>query len=426
MRYIIDVTQLVHWPGNLTGIPRVMDELAIRFHTHNVKNVIYVSWVKELGEMCEVDFLKTRPHRGKGIDYIYDNTATRLSHVSPKIGSPLRRIVKKIAAKSRLDRTQAYKKMASKAFNHEMQKYKVYRVEKSDRMFIGWGEWWDQNWLNKIKTFASEGSSIYPVCHDILPMLVPQFSGNSSSLADFITQVFPVAKSVIVPSESTKRDLTEWMKNQALDVPDIKIFSLGEDFTISEAKISDSDMIKKYKIKKNDYLVYVSTIEPRKNHTLIYYTYKLAASRGISLPKLLIIGRVGHDTSQIIKFIKEDPEVNHLIKICDYVVDDELNWLYKNCKFTIFSSFYEGNGITVIESIARGKPAVCSSNSSLNEISDRFVIRFNPASTDECLTAITEMLKPTTLKKYTKNTQEYSPLSWDGSFQQVLNILKGK
>lgn len=435
MRYIIDITQLVHWSGNLTGIPRVMDELAIRFLNDKNTDTVFVSWVKELGVMCEVDFAATRKHRGDGIDFISKNsrnTPEKTLAIKPSEAvsiSPKRiakKVVKKIAVKSRFDRTPIYKKALSTKRNIELQSYKAYSPKEGDTFFIPWGEWWDQNWLNLIKSFSSKGVHIYPVCHDILPMVVPQFSGNSSSLAEFVKQVFPVSTTVLTVSQSTKKDLSHWMEENSLPVPPIEVFRLGEDFTISKTTMNDADITKKYNIEKENYIVYVSTIEPRKNHNLLYYTYKLAKSRNIQLPKLLIIGRVGHDVDKLIKKIQTDPDVNKQIVICNSVDDNELNWLYQNTLFTVVPSFYEGWGMSVLESIARGKSAVCSNTSSLMEMPDDCVIRFNPSSTDECLAAINSMSKPKTLKTYRENAKKYKLHSWDESFKQVVKVFKEK
>ena len=411
-----------------------MDELAIRFLQDSNKNTIFVSWVRELGQMCEVDFAKTRSHRGDGIDYVLKYKPSPVSNKAqlavnqPSTISPARiakKVVKKIAVKSRFDRTPIYKKVLSVKRLAELQTYKPYIPEKGDKFFIPWGEWWDQNWLDIVKAYAVKGVDIYPLCHDILPMTVPQFSGNSGSLAEFVAQIFPVAKRVLTISKSTKNDLTTWMKEHDLIVPEIKVFRLGENFTFPKLH-NNNTITEKYGIQKEKYIVYVSTIEPRKNHNLLYYVYKLAKSRNVELPKLLIIGRVGHDVDKLIKKIKTDPEVNQSISICNDVNDAELNWLYQNCLFSVAPSFYEGWGMPVLESIARGKSVVCSNTSSLLEMPKDCVIFFNPASTDECLAAIQEMSKPATLKKYRTAAASYHVHSWDDAYLQVMNILKEK
>lgn len=415
-----------------------MDELSTRFQKYYPENTIFVSWIKDIQEMCVIDFEHSRKDRGGQVVYQKKNgkqphessavtsVSATVSSRRPALAATAKKAVKYSAAKSRFDRTTVYKRAMQKSRTLYYKNLQSYEPLPGDKFFIPWGEWWDQNWLNKTEAYAAAGVNIYPICHDILPMIVPQFSGNSSSLADFVSQIFPISKTVITPSHSTKNDLSEWMKANGLTVPSISVFGLGEDFAITDAVLSDEFMTEKYDITKEQYLMYVSTVEPRKNHTLLYYTYKLAKSRGITLPKLLIIGRVGHDTSELIKFIKQDPEIQDTLHICDFVSDDELNWLYQNCMFTVMPSFYEGWGIPVIETIARGKPAVCSDRSSLREISDDFVLRFNPASTDECLNAITKMTQPKVLNEYKKRVASYKPHPWDESFKEVIHILGDK
>ena len=65
-----DVTQLAHWSGRLAGIPRVINELAIRFARE--PNVHFVVWVKELKAMAEIDFPRTMAQRGQGIVYVHE------------------------------------------------------------------------------------------------------------------------------------------------------------------------------------------------------------------------------------------------------------------------------------------------------------------------------------------------------------------
>ena len=409
-----------------------MDELAIRFLQDSSRDTIFVSWVKELGQMCEVDFAKTRPHRGDGIDYVLKykpatSSTQSVANQTPNT-SPARiakKMVKKIAIKSRFDRTPIYKKALSAKRSLELQAYTPYIPMKDDSFFIPWGEWWDQNWLNLVKDYATKDVRIFPLCHDILPMVVPQFSGNSDSLVEFVSQIFPIATRVLTISKSTKRDLTEWMKRHSLKVPKIDIFRLGENFTFPSVS-ANNKIAEKYGVSKEKYIVYVSTIEPRKNHNLLYYVYKLAKSRNIDLPKLLIIGRVGHDVDKLIKNIKNDPEVNQSITICNNVDDTDLNWLYKNCLFAVAPSFYEGWGMPVLESIARGKSVVCSNTSSLLEMPSDCVIFFNPTSTDECLAAITKMMQPEVLAGYRESAKKYQLHSWDDSYDQVINILEEK
>src|SRR6266542_639066 len=75
-RKIIDVTQLVHWAGPLTGIPRVMDELAVRFHREAAPETIFAAWVRERREFCEIDLLRTLAQRGDGVVFLHAREPT--------------------------------------------------------------------------------------------------------------------------------------------------------------------------------------------------------------------------------------------------------------------------------------------------------------------------------------------------------------
>jgi glycosyltransferase involved in cell wall biosynthesis len=418
-RYIIDVTQLVHWSGNLSGIPRVMHELTIRFGASS-HNTVFISWVKEVGQMCVVDIKESLIDGNRHPAYLTQEGLSPTVALTPKISPKM--IVKKLAAKSRLDHTKLYKKIRKSTATHATEHYQRYTPQHDDKMLIVYGEWWDQDYINLLVSYANNDVELFPVCHDIVPMVVPQFSGNSASLADFITKIYPLSKCVISISKSTKNDLTKWMRFHGLPIPPIKLFREGEFFATIQAP--RYDMEQKYNIKSGAFIIFVGTIEPRKNHTLLYYVYKLAETRGINLPQLLIIGRIGHHSDEIIDYIKNDPEVKGKISIMNDVDDAELEWFYRNSLCMISPSWYEGWGIPIVESIVKGNPTVCSNTSSMTEIAEDCVLHFNPASTDECLDAIIKMLEPDVLAEYRKRCAAYRPHSWDDAFRQVVKIME--
>src|SRR6185369_16418160 len=169
----------------------------------------------------------------------------------------------------------------------------------------------------------------------------------------------------------------------------------------------------------HDFILCVGTIEPRKNHTVLYYAYKLAKKRRITLPKLVIAGRRGWASDDIVRNLTEDPDVKNDFVLLLNTRDDELSWLYEHCLFTVFPSFYEGWGIPIGESVARGVPCLCSDGSSMVEIAEGHVAHFSPASSDECLAAVQRLLDPVALDEARERAARYTPFSWDASFAQL-------
>jgi glycosyltransferase involved in cell wall biosynthesis len=262
------------------------------------------------------------------------------------------------------------------------------------------------------------------------PIMIPQFTGaggaggSIETFPKYCRVILPISDLVLCVSKNTKKEATEWLQAQKLNVPRMEVFRLGDDFQVAKAVEPTDEVFKAAKLKTSRYLLTVCTIEARKNHALLYYVYKLAAARAIDLPKIAIVGRRGWGTEEIYNFMANDPEVKDKIVFLHGKSDEELSWLYNHCEFTVFPSFYEGWGIPIAESVARGVPCLCSNTTSMVEIAEGYVDHFSPASADECLAQITKFLIPKNLEAARKKVKGYKQFSWDGSFDQVMKYLE--
>ncbi|HSX35099.1 MAG TPA: glycosyltransferase family 1 protein [Candidatus Saccharimonadales bacterium] len=439
-RIIIDVTQLVHWSGKLTGIPRVMYELAVRFSREKNEDIVFATWVKDIQEMCEVDFSATMAVRGNGIVYrkkgepwppqapLSARAAAAPAAVSADGKRPVtvKRIVKYGLRKAKRVAPGLAGKLEQQGKQLVLNSYHRVELGAGDTLFIPWGEWWDPNFIQLLKDWHANGMNLAPVIHDIGPMVAPQFSGHSTdSLADYTRNIVPIAELTLVVSNNTKKDLISWLAAQNLQAPRIEVFRLGEDFEFSSKPKKPVDpLFTKSGLKGNDYIMCMGTVELKKNHMLLYYVYKLAKQRGITLPKLLIVGRRGWKTETVLDLIATDTEVNQDILALHDISDEELVWLYDHCKFTVLPSIYEGWGIPVAESLAHGVPCVCSNTSSMVEIAPGITQHFSPYSTDECLAAIQRLLDPKEYKAAQARAKQFKQTSWDDSYKQVKMYLE--
>ena len=168
----------------------------------------------------------------------------------------------------------------------------------------------------------------------------------------------------------------------------------------------------------------VSTVEARKNHTALFYVYKEAERRGIELPRLVIVGRNGWQTGDFRHIVHRDPGTKEHITILNNVDDAQLTWLYKNCLFTVFPSFYEGWGMPIAESLSYGKMCISSDESSMPEIAGDLIDYFSPYDTGDILGVIERYLDAETLRRKEneiKNT--YRPTSWKHMFDEVTSFV---
>jgi len=96
--------------------------------------------------------------------------------------------------------------------------------------------------------------------------------------------------------------------------------------------------------------------------------------------------------------------------------------LYDHSLFTVYPSNYEGWGLPIAESVARGIPCIASNTSSMPEIAGDIISYFSPNSTDECLQRVVELLDDDYRDKARHRLAQYKLTSWDDTFQQVEKI----
>lgn len=420
-----DVTQLVHRSGNLTGIPRVTHELATRFQNLGAQRVRFVSWVKDLRAYCEIDLERSLKQRGQGVVYLKaSDVNVSSSNTLAKRGA--KNVAKMTIAGTRKINNRAASFLESRIRTKTLSSYKKVQFSKEDIVFIPWGEWWDTSFTDYLVNIHHEQNvKLVQIIHDMATITQAQFFETVSvNPESYNQQILPICSLVLVPSQNTKNEMLTWLKNKKLTLPTVSVFREGDDFKVANTVMPKDPKFISSGLKGGDFILCVGTIEAKKNHRLLYYVYKLASSRKIKLPKLVIVGRPGYGTKMTIELLTHDQEIANKFVLLTNTTDEELSWLYEHCMFTILPSFHEGWGIPIAESVARGVPCLCSNTSSMVEIAEGIVEHFSPASTDECLSAIVKWLDPINLSAAQTKTKQYAKHSWDKSFKQVLTAVE--
>ena len=418
MRMIIDITQLASWTGKLTGIPRVMYELSSRYSQADNKT-IFIIWNSQFNYFEEVDFNEIKVKRQQiGIAVVPAQVSVQtysfVEHLIKKLYNSLPLVVKNTVRSIKHSVNQS----VSVADHSQL---KAFKFQSNDKLLIIWGEWGDQKYRTALTSAVAESTlCLYQFVHDMLPLVTPQYSAHSTEgLEKYTSEIYPMCSALISISRHTKGDVVEWLNTQKLTVPPIHIVRLGEDFEKKEP-MQPNNAFFTFNI---PYVLCVGTIESRKNHTLLYYTYKLAKTRGIELPPIVIVGRRGWLTENIYDLITNDPQTKGSFIFLHDASDEELAWIYKNSKFSIYPSHYEGWGLPIAESISYGVPVIASNVSSMPEVAGDLISYFSPVSTDECLVAITNLLDKNTLQMAREKLRKYKPTSWDETFKQTHAII---
>ena len=200
--------------------------------------------------------------------------------------------------------------------------------------------------------------------HDIAIYLHPEWSKwyNVVIHKFFMKKSIADADIIYTVSNSTKHDL-----NKFLDVDNEKIIVTYSGNPIDNVELctSEINLAEKYGIRKN-YILYVGTIEPRKNIEVIIKAFERVAEEDLEL-QLVIAGGVGWKAKAILELIN-DSKFRDRIILTGYVSVEEKVVLYRGCLLFVFPSHYEGFGTPIVEAQSQKAIVVTAKNSSLFEI----------------------------------------------------------
>lgn len=421
-KLVIDITELANWQGKLTGVPRVMDELSSRFAGDG--KCVFVTWDGPSKSYREVDFV---PDGGQG------KKTSQPAAITDSRGQKLSgaiNLAKKVKRRSRvatkvliLPEKAARKLLATQPLPESGRA--VY-PQKGDLVFV-LADWHgsDQAFVDYLISLKRAGVGLAQMSYDLLPIVTPQYSGHATdSLTNYTKSVYPLCDIIFAISEHTRKDIIAWLRQNRLDVPQVEVMRLGDGFRLAKPiEPADSKFVKSRQ-DNGDFVLCVGTVEARKNHALLYYVYKLARQKNIDLPNIVIVGRRGWKSDDIYEIITTDPQTKDQFVFLEGAADEELAWLYDNALFSVYPSFYEGWGLPIAESIAHGLPCVCSNTSSMPEIAGDLVDYFSPYSTDECLEAMTNMLKSGAINAAKRKIEAYRPVAWDQSASFVKKFIE--
>ena len=243
--------------------------------------------------------------------------------------------------------------------------------------------WWLQNYfLHVRRARATYGVRYIPFVHDLIPIMTPEHCVLRLT-QDFISWaagVFAHADRYLTNSEASKRDFltVAGTLGAHVDPEDVHVVRLDADFRKSGADAPMAESLARYGLTENGFVLFVSTIESRKNHLAAFLAWiELAGRHGVeALPTLVCVGNRGWLNDAVFAKATSDPVLRAKVKMISGVSDPDLANLYRACRFTLYPSSYEGWGLPVTESLCYGKAALLSDSSSLPEAGGDHVVYF--------------------------------------------------
>ncbi|HNX49836.1 MAG TPA: glycosyltransferase family 1 protein [Thermoanaerobaculaceae bacterium] len=137
------------------------------------------------------------------------------------------------------------------------------------------------------------------------------------------------------------------------------------------------------------YLLFVSTLEPRKNVEGMLAGFALAVAAGYP-GQLVLVGRWGWRTEGIQQTLATSPVRDRILHL-SYLDRSALQAALRGAEALLFPSWLEGFGLPALEAMASGAPVILSSSSSLPEVGGDAALYVDPARPESMASAILQL-----------------------------------
>jgi len=219
---------------------------------------------------------------------------------------------------------------------------------------------------------------------------------------------------IITISEFSKSEIVKYL---GIEPSKIVVVPCGVNYSIYRKydEVSIKESLRKYSIPK-DYILYLGTLEPRKNIPILIDAYKLLTERTTDVPPLVIAGKKGWLYDSIFEKVKEYGLEESVI-FTGYVDSEDAPKLMAGATIFCFPSIYEGFGMPPLESMACGTPVIVSDSASLPEVVADGGLIFKQGDAEDLYSKIRLLLEDDNLRKeyIEKGLERSNELSWENA-----------
>ncbi|WP_282939466.1 glycosyltransferase family 1 protein [Paenibacillus sp. RC67] len=223
---------------------------------------------------------------------------------------------------------------------------------------------------------------------------------------------------IIADSFQTKQDIIS-----LLNVPDDKIdvihLAADEHFTyISNV----NPVIKKYSLPEK-YILFVGTLEPRKNLLGLLKSYLILKQNYNYSEKLVIVGAKGWKYNPIFDWVQQNNLEEDII-FTGFIDDADLPAIYSAATVFVMPSIYEGFGLPLLEAMQCGTPVIGSDISSIPEIVEKSGLLIPPDAHSEWADAMHTMITDESLRKHYSRLalDQSSRFTWEKTAEETRSI----
>ncbi len=229
------------------------------------------------------------------------------------------------------------------------------------------------------------GKSIINI-HDLCFVVNPQWYSFAFRTVYnlIIPQLAKRATKVITNSNNSKNDILQHFN---LPAERVSLVYWAVDDTFSLPLINNEAVAT---IGERDYILYVGSLEPRKNINILIEAYEQLRRQNPTIKTKLVL--IGGESPLFAAVQLNVREYRDDIIFKGFVTDSELSAYYRGARLMAYPSLYEGFGLPPLEAMASGVPVVTSSSSSIPEVVGSAAVLVNPRDCKQLTDALHRVL----------------------------------
>lgn len=258
--------------------------------------------------------------------------------------------------------------------------------------------------------------------HDLIPIDHPEWFNKkfASWYSWLLPRLTRRVQHMIAVSEFTKVRLME-----AFGVQEEKITVVhnGIDSRYQPASAEEiQEMRHALGLDDAPYLLYVGSLEPRKNLARLLQAWRIAQASVPEEVRLVVAGARGN--SQVFGAVEIDTGVPR-VHFTGYVAEEHLPSLYSGALALVYPSLYEGFGLPPLEAMACGTPVVTSNNTSLPEVVGDSAVSVDPEKVESIAAGMVEVLSSERLRNHLSGSgiERAKRFTWKQTAKETLQVL---
>lgn len=459
MRLVVDLTSMARWLGPPVGLVRVQRHYSAAAAAFKVSDVAFTVFdpiervLRQVSPQMAAEIIAgdiscdmhSYPDPARIKTRFYDRWPNWARQALMAIIKPRRVLITEIGAFGRRNPASPFLRFLGRIENRLMKENErrqvvrkdgsrvrivplrtvvseKYNLAPGDHLLLMNSDWAHTDVAVISREARSAGAKLIVLLNDIIPIQFPEWykPHDVKRFTDYVNLVVGLADRFILTSRRVASDVEDYAAKLGVHLPELRHVPLGCDSarkSKAEGRLPDG-------LETDRYILFVSTIEPRKNHSLLMNVWRRLVLDGTvarSGMKMVFVGRSGWMVDGILEKLHSHPDYGKSLVHLDNVDDATLSLLYRDSAFCAYPSFYEGYGLPPVEALAYGKALIASTGGAIAEVVGSSGLCLDPLDVEGWESAMREWItSPAARAPYEAKAAKFVARSWEQAGRETL------